>query len=117
MNKLFITAVSGLCAFFLNAHASELTGNVQAAKGKISMCMGCHGVEGYRASFPEVYPVPMIGGQNAQYIESALKAYRKGDRKHPTMRSIAASLSDQDIADLAAYYAQHTNKTLDNLLK
>jgi cytochrome c553 len=48
----------------------------------------------------------MIGGQSAKYIESALHAYKKGDRKHPSMRGIAASLSDQDIADVAAYYSQ-----------
>jgi cytochrome c553 len=49
--------------------------------------------------------VPKISGQSARYIESALQAYRKGDRSHPTMRAISVSLSDQDIADLAAYYA------------
>jgi len=50
--------------------------------------------------------VPMIGGQSAKYIESALQAYKKGDRKHPSMKGIATSLSDQDIADVAAYYSQ-----------
>jgi cytochrome c553 len=48
----------------------------------------------------------MIGGQSAKYIESALNEYKKGERKHPTMRNIAAALSDQDIADVAAYYSQ-----------
>jgi cytochrome c553 len=48
----------------------------------------------------------MIGAQSAKYIESALHAYKKGERKHPSMRGIAAGLSDQDIADVAAYYAQ-----------
>lgn len=81
-------------------------GDAQAALAKNSMCIGCHGIPGYKASFPEVYLVPKIGGQSAAYLEAALKAYRKGDRKHPTMRGIAMSLSDQDIADLAAYYAQ-----------
>jgi cytochrome c553 len=71
------------------------------------MCIGCHGIKGYQASFPEVYRVPMISGQNAKYIASALTAYKKGERKHPTMRGIADSLSDQDIADVAAYYEQH----------
>jgi cytochrome c553 len=71
------------------------------------MCIGCHGIKGYQASFPEVYRVPMISGQNAKYIASALNAYKKGDRKHPTMRGIATSLTDQDIADIAAYYSQH----------
>jgi cytochrome c553 len=49
----------------------------------------------------------MISGQNAKYIASSLTAYQKGDRKHPTMRGIAASLTEQDIADISAYYAQH----------
>ena len=48
----------------------------------------------------------MIGGQSAKYIESALKAYQKGERKFPTMIATARALSDQDIADVAAYYAQ-----------
>jgi cytochrome c553 len=69
------------------------------------MCIGCHGIPDYKASFPEVYRVPMIAGQGAKYIVSALTQYKKGDRKHPTMRGIAASLSDQDMADLAAFYS------------
>jgi len=79
-----------------------------AAKGaaKAAMCIGCHGIVGYQASFPEVYKVPMIAGQGAKYIVSALTAYQKGDRKHPTMRGIAASLSDADMADLGAFYEQ-----------
>jgi len=79
-------------------------GNANAAKKKVALCIGCHGIIGYQASFPEVHKVPMISGQNAKYIASALTAYRKGDRKHPTMKGVAAPLSDQDIADLAAYY-------------
>lgn len=95
------------------AGAALVSGGVQAAEGdakaalsKNSMCIGCHGIPGYKASFPTVYAVPYIGGQNAKYIEAALQAYKKGERKHPTMRGIAEQLSDQDIADLAAYYAQ-----------
>jgi cytochrome c553 len=72
---------------------------------KAAMCIGCHGIPGYQASFPEVYKVPMIAGQNAKYIVSALTQYKKGDRKHPTMRAVATSLSDQDMADLAAFYS------------
>ncbi len=79
-----------------------------AAKGheKAAMCIGCHGIIGYQASFPEVYKVPMISGQGAKYIVTALGEYKKGERKHPTMRAIATSLSDTDMADLAAYYEQ-----------
>ena len=76
----------------------------KSLEAKTAMCMGCHNIKGYQASFPEVYKVPMIAGQSAKYIASALTAYKKGDRKHPTMRGIATSLSDQDITDIAGYY-------------
>jgi cytochrome c553 len=72
---------------------------------KNAMCSGCHGIEGYQASLHEIYKVPKISGQAEKYIVSALNAYKKGERKHPSMRGIATSLSDQDMADLAAYYA------------
>ena len=81
-------------------------GDIAAGEKKIAMCEGCHNLPRYQASFPEIYKVPMIAGQNAKYIATALVGYRKGERKHPTMRAIAGSLSDQDIADVAAYYAQ-----------
>jgi cytochrome c553 len=68
------------------------------------MCIGCHGIPGYKTAFPEVYHVPKIAGQQPAYLINALKAYRAGERSHPSMRGIAASLSDQDMADLAAYY-------------
>ena len=73
---------------------------------KVAMCIGCHGIPGYQASFPEIHKVPMIAGQGAKYIVSALTAYKKGDRRHPTMRAIAASLTDKDMADVAAFYEQ-----------
>jgi cytochrome c553 len=91
----------------ISAHAQEIKGDAKAAEQKIAMCIGCHGIKGYQASFPEIYRVPMISGQNAKYIVSALNAYQKGERKHPTMRGISASLTDQDMADLGAYYEQH----------
>ncbi|MFZ7309254.1 c-type cytochrome [Comamonas jiangduensis] len=87
-----------------SATAQTAQGDIQAGKGKVAMCIGCHGIPGYQASFPEVHKVPMIGGQSAAYMAAALDAYRKGDRRHPTMRGIAQSLSDQDIADVSAYY-------------
>jgi cytochrome c553 len=76
----------------------------KSIEAKVAMCMGCHNIIGYKASFPEVYRVPKIAGQNAKYIAAALHAYQQGDRKHPTMRGIATSLSDQDITDIANYY-------------
>jgi len=78
----------------------------EAHRNKTAMCIGCHGIPGYQASFPEIYKVPKIAGQNAKYIVSALNAYKKGERKHPSMRAIATTLSDQDMADVAAYYEQ-----------
>jgi cytochrome c553 len=69
------------------------------------MCIGCHGIEGYRTSFPTVYQVPRLGGQHAEYIVKALEAYKTGARNHPSMKGIAATLSTKDMEDLAAYYA------------
>lgn len=83
----------------------QATGNAEAAKAKISMCVGCHGIEGYRTSYPVVYHVPKLGGQHETYLAKALRDYKSGERKHPQMTGIAATLSDQDIEDLAAYYA------------
>ena len=87
------------------AQAQAPAGDVKAGESKAAMCIGCHGIPGYQNSFPEIHKVPMIQGQSDKYIVSALTAYKKGDRKHPTMRGIAASLSEQDMADLGAFYA------------
>lgn len=73
-------------------------------KNNLSMCIGCHGIAGYKTAYPEVYHVPKLGGQSPAYLVIALKAYRAGERNHPSMRGIAASLSDQDMQELAAYY-------------
>jgi len=97
-----LTLLLALAAFFSSAHAQD----AQRGSTKVQMCIGCHGIVGYQADFPQVYKVPKIAGQDAKYLASALTAYRSGDRKFPTMRSIAASLSDQDIADIAAYYSK-----------
>ncbi|MGC1173608.1 c-type cytochrome [Polaromonas sp.] len=108
MTKLFTTLFALAVSFVtVSAHSQDIKGDVKAGEGKNAMCIGCHGIKGYQASFPEVYKVPMISGQSAKYIQAALNAYKKGERKHPTMRGIADSLNDQDIADLAAYYSQH----------
>jgi cytochrome c553 len=83
---------------------AQAPAGAKTIEAKTAMCMGCHNIKGYQASFPEVYKVPMIAGQSAKYIAAALHAYQKGDRKHPTMRAIATSLSEQDINDIAAHY-------------
>jgi cytochrome c553 len=86
---------------------AQVKGDAKAGEKKNAMCIGCHGIEGYQASFPQIYRVPKISGQNGKYLAAALEAYRKGDRQHPSMRAIAGSLTDQDIADLSAYYESH----------
>jgi cytochrome c553 len=102
------TASFALCMGLAAAARAQdaKAGDPVAGEKKVAMCIGCHNIPGYQASFPEIYKVPKIAGQNAKYIVAALTAYRKGERKHPTMRAIAASLSDQDMADAAAYYEQ-----------
>lgn len=109
MNTTRSLLAAGLCAaapFALAQQAAApAAGNADAAKSHISMCTGCHTIPGYQSSFPKVYHVPKIGGQNAKYIEAALTAYKKGERNHPTMKAIAEGLTDQQIADVAAYYA------------
>jgi cytochrome c553 len=62
-----------------------------------AQCIGCHGIPGYKTAFPSVYHVPMIAGQQPGYIISALKAYKSGKRSHPSMRGIAASLTEEDL--------------------
>jgi len=100
-----VDAKAGAAAQAKPAVDPKAGGDPKAGAEKRSQCIGCHAIPGYKASFPKVYSVPMIAGQNAKYLEAALLAYRKGDRPHPTMRGIAWSLTDTDIADLAAYYA------------
>ncbi len=107
MKKLLLSLsavlVASVTAF--SVHAQEVKGDAKAGEKKNAMCIGCHGIVGYQASFPEIHKVPQISGQGAQYIVSALNAYKKGERKHATMRGIADSLSDKDMADLAAFYS------------
>jgi len=86
-------------------------GDAAAGAKKNFQCQGCHGIPGWKTAFPEIYQVPKLGGQKAPYIVSALKAYKGGDRDHPTMRAVVADLSDQDMEDLAAYYAQTPAKS------
>ena len=74
-------------------------GDAAAGLKKNALCEGCHGIPDYKTAFPFVYRVPKLGGQHAAYIVSALKEYKAGAR------------SDQDMADLAAYYAGQDAKT------
>ncbi|MFZ5556555.1 MAG: c-type cytochrome [Pseudomonadota bacterium] len=101
--KRSLLAAAGL-ALLAAATGGHAAGNAEAGKQKSAMCAGCHGIPGYRTAYPEVYPVPKLGGQHPEYLVAALEAYKSGARKHPSMTAIAGSLSAQDMADLAAYY-------------
>ena len=108
-NAFFTLCASALvslgCSMAM-AQAPAPAGDAKAGSQLIQRCQGCHGIEGWRTAYPEVYSVPRIGGQHAAYLVNALKAYKSGERKHPSMRGIAVSLSDKDMADLAAYYSE-----------
>jgi cytochrome c553 len=102
--SLFLATTSIMAAALMGATGAAHAQDANAGAKKVDMCIGCHNIPGYQGSFPEIYHVPKIAGQNAKYIVAALTEYKKGDRKHPTMHAVATSLSDQDIADVAAYY-------------
>jgi cytochrome c553 len=104
LSSLSVLVVACATAFPVIA---QVQGDAKAGEKKIAMCIGCHGIAGYQASFPEVHKVPMISGQGAKYIVSALTAYKKGERKHPSMRGVADNLTEQDMADIGAYYEAH----------
>jgi cytochrome c553 len=83
---------------------AALPGDLHRGKQASYTCLGCHGIDGYRNAYPD-YSVPKLEGQNAEYLASALHDYRTGDRSHITMHSQASELSDQDIADIAVFFA------------
>ena len=103
---LIAALASALVAGIAAAQGSAPAGDAAKGREKVQMCQGCHGIDGWRTAYPEVYHVPKIAGQQPAYLLAALKAYKTGDRTHPSMVAIAASLSEQDMANLAAYYAQ-----------
>jgi cytochrome c553 len=102
MTKIQLPLIAAALALATSAGAQ---GDPVAGKAKSVVCSGCHGIPGTKAAFPDVYSVPKLGGQQADYIVSALKAYKAGDRFSGTMKGQAAALSDKDMANVAAYYA------------
>lgn len=94
----------GLIALAAALTAPASAGDAEAGRIKANTCMGCHGIPNYNNVYP-TYRVPKLGGQSPQFLESALKAYKSGERPHGTMHAQAASLSDEDIADIAAFLA------------
>jgi cytochrome c553 len=105
-----LAAAAGLAAILASgsalAQAPAIKGDAAAGAKKNSMCIGCHGIENYKTAFPVLYRVPKITGQHQAYFVAALQAYKSGERSHPSMQAISGSLTDQDMADLAAFYAQ-----------
>ena len=110
MSMLAVVLAMGIAAADALAQGAA-AGDAAIGRDKTQMCQGCHGIEGWRTAYPEVYAVPRIAGQHEAYLLRALQGYRSGERSHPSMRAIAATLSDQDMADLAAYYAQPAVRT------
>lgn len=89
---------------FLGASAASGAGDPTAGRVKSETCMGCHGITGYYNTYPS-YRVPKLSGQNTEYIVAALQAYQAGQRSHQTMHAQALVMSDQDMQDIAAYWA------------
>lgn len=98
-----------LTATLMCATVAQADGDPAAGRQKFYTCVGCHGIPNYNNAYP-AYRVPKLGGQNAEYIANALKEYKSGERSHPTMHAQAMSLSDQDIADIAAYLSTAPEK-------
>ena len=101
------TVVALACASFVSvalAQDQPLQGDAKHGKAISYTCLGCHGIEGYKNAYP-MYSVPKLEGQRPEYLAAALHEYKSGEREHLTMHSQASTLSDQDIADIAAYFA------------
>jgi len=98
-------AIAALLAAFVPVAAYAADNTQVTLENKIAQCQGCHGIVDWKTAFPEVYRVPKLGGQKADYIVSALKAYKSGERDFATMRAIAAPLTDDEMQKLANYYA------------
>lgn len=107
MKKYILAFAISLFPALVLAQAPAPKGDPAAGRGKaLAICSGCHGIPGTKTAYPEVYLVPKIGGQNADYLVAALKAYRSGERYNETMKGIASALKEAELANIAAYYAQ-----------
>lgn len=99
-----IAMIALLLSAGANAAAPETQGSVEEGQTKSTTCVACHGANGNSAN-PEW---PNIAGQHASYILKQLQAFKAGERQNPLMTPIAMTLSEDDMADLAAYYSQQT---------
>jgi len=107
MKRILLPAASLVLA--LAALPAAAKGDAENGKALFYTCTGCHGIEDYKNAYP-TYRVPKVGGQNEAYLVAALSAYKKGERKHPTMQAQAESFSEQEIADIAAYLSSVKNE-------
>jgi len=104
MRNLIFSALLLSTASLLISTSVFAAGDVKAGKVEATTCTGCHGIPGYNNVYP-TYKVPKVGGQNYEYLVAALHEYRNGERDHPTMQVQAESLSDEQIENIAAYFA------------
>ena len=103
MTRLLFAALAA--ALWCSAFAQDKQAAAGSSQGpNLAHCIGCHGIPGYKTAFPDVYHVPKIAGQQPGYIVNALKAYKSGERSHPSMRGIAASLTEEDMKKYGEYY-------------
>jgi cytochrome c553 len=109
--KIAVSIVTSILFGVFAAQAAQAEGSAERGEALAYTCLGCHGIEGYRAAYPS-YRVPKLGGQKAAYLVAAVVGYRDGTRAHPTMTAQASSLSDQDIEDIAAYLATLGTETV-----
>ena len=105
MKTTYLSSLALLVSAAAVPAGTMAAGDAAAGKLKAFTCMGCHGVPSYNNVYP-TYKVPMLGGQHAQYLVSALEAYKNGQRSHQTMQAQAQTLSEQDMQDIAAFFAQ-----------
>ncbi len=100
-----------LCAYLAQPAMAE--GDAERGETLANTCFGCHGIDGYRNAYPS-YRVPKLGGQKAAYLVAALKGYRDGTRMHPTMVAQATSMTDEDVADVAAFISTLGTETVES---
>jgi cytochrome c553 len=96
-----IMGMAVLLGFAVAAHAA---GDAERGGRLAYTCLGCHGIDNYKNVYP-TYSVPRLAGQHPEYLVAALRAYKSKERSHATMHAQAVTLSDQDMADIAAYLA------------
>jgi cytochrome c553 len=109
--RRILALAAGLCMAAASLASRAADDNKVTVENRLAQCQGCHGIPNWKTAFPQVYRVPKLGGQKQGYIVAALKEYKSGERDFPTMRAIAADLTDADIEQLAKYYGSDAVST------